>query len=138
MSLAMRIAFGTAFLLASALFTAWTSWISLAAPDKFGKSLGYTLAGVDGRNEIRAQYGGFFLAVTIASILAVLEIIPRQAGFLVNAIVFGGLIAGRIVSLAFDGGMDGYGAVIRALFWIDATGFILSIAALFLTRSPAT
>jgi hypothetical protein len=96
--------FGTVFLLASALFTAWTSWISLTSPSEFGKFLGYAVAGADGRNEIRAQYGGFFLAVTIGSVLALMGIIPRQAGLILNVVVFGGLIAGRVVSLAVDGG----------------------------------
>jgi hypothetical protein len=89
---------------------------------------------MDGRNEIRAQYGGFFLAVTVASVLALVGTIPRQTGLLVNAVVFGGLIAGRLTSLVVDRHMDGYGLAIRALFFIDATGFILSIAALSIDR----
>jgi len=133
----MGTSLGIGFLLASALFTAWTSWISLTAPEKFGKYLGYTLAGADGRNEIRAQYGGFFLAVTVGSVLAVMGVIPQPVGFLVNAIVFGGLITGRLVSLVFDRDRGGYGSVIRALFWIDGTGFALSMA-LLLTYSQST
>ena len=51
-----------------------------------------------------------------------------------NAVVFGGLITGRIVSLAVDSGMSGYGPTIRLLFLIDATGFILSMASFYLDR----
>jgi len=136
----MRSAFGTVFLIASTLFTAWTSWSSFSAPGAFGKQIGYALEGMDGRNEIRAQYGGFFLAITIASILALMGVIPRRAGFLVNAVVFGGLITGRVVSLAVDSGAGEYGPLIRALFFIDAAGFILSLAALYLDRfwAPAS
>lgn len=131
----MRTVYCTAFLIVSALFTAWTSWISFTAPVKFGKQLGFLLAGVDGTNEIRAQYGGFFLAVTAASVLALWGILPRQAALIVNAVVFGGLIAGRLVSLAVDGSISGYGSAIRLLYVIDAAGFVLSITLLLLTRS---
>jgi hypothetical protein len=133
----MRTTFGTVFLIASALFTALTSWTSFTAPGGFGKQIGYVLAGMDGRNEIRAQYGGFFLAVTIASVLALAGVIPRQAGFLINAVVFGGLITGRVVSLAVDSGMSGYSPFIRLLFVIDATGFILSMTSLYLDKFKA-
>ena len=130
----MKAAFVTGFLVVSALFTAWTSWSSFVAPDHFAKPLGYLLAGVDGRNEIRAQYGGFFLAVTVASVLTLAGTIPRQAGLVVNAVLFGGLIAGRLISLTIDGGMHGYGPIIRALFFIDSIGFILSITAFSIDR----
>jgi hypothetical protein len=39
------------------------------------------------------------------------------------SLIFGGLITGRVVSLALDRGLKGYGGVIRALFFIDAAGF---------------
>jgi|HubBroStandDraft_5_1064220.scaffolds.fasta_scaffold623185_2 hypothetical protein len=133
----MRSTFGTVFLIGSTLFAAWTSWISFSAPGTFGRQLGFALAGIDGRNEIRAQYGGFFLAVAIASILALAGVIPRQAAFLVNAVLFGGLITGRVMSLAVDSGGGEYGPLIRALFFIDAAGFILSLAALYLDRFRA-
>jgi hypothetical protein len=72
--------------------------------------------------------------------LAVLGALPRQASCIVNAVVFGGLIMGRIASLAIDGSMNGYGGTVRALFIIDALGFALSIVASFLERlaAPAT
>jgi hypothetical protein len=85
-------------------------------------------------NEIRAQYGGFFLAAALANALALFGVFSRQTGFAINAVVFGGLITGRIASLAIDGGLIGYGGVIRALFFIDATGFALTFDAFFLER----
>lgn len=130
----MRTAVGTIFLIASGLFMAWTSWISFTAPGTFGQRLGFTIAGVDGRNEIRAQYGGFFLAAALVSLLALTAVIPRQSGLITNATVYGGLIAGRLVSLCVDGGASRYGPVIRLLFFIDAAGFALSIVALAFER----
>jgi len=49
-------------------------------------------------------------------------------------VIFGGLIAGRLVSLALDGGIAGYGPTIRALHAIDAIGLALAIAALAFSR----
>jgi hypothetical protein len=46
--------------------------------------------------------------------------------------VFGGLFAGRLVSLALNGGVADYGATILALYAIDAIGLALAIAALVL------
>ena len=91
------------------------------------------MADLDGLNEIRAQYGGFFLAAGLVNGLALLGILPRQASFIVDAVVFGGLIT-RIAGLAIQGGMNGHGGTIRALFNVDVSGFALSIVASFLDR----
>jgi len=64
---------------------------------------------LDGLNDIRAQYGGFFLAAALVNGLALLGMPPRRASFIVDAVVFGSLITGRIASLAIQGGMNGYG-----------------------------
>jgi hypothetical protein len=130
----MRMAFGTVVLLAVALFFAWTSWTSLRFPRQFGERLGFSIGGLDGLNEVRAQYGGFFLAAALVNALALLGVFSRQTSFAVNAVVFGGLITGRVASLALDGGVNRYGSAIRALFFIDAAGFALTIAAYFLER----
>jgi hypothetical protein len=130
----MRMAFGTVVLLAVSLFFAWTSWSSFRFPRQFGGRLGLTIVGIDGLNEIRAQYGGFFLAAALVNALALSGVFSRQTSFVVNAVVFGGLISGRVASLALDAGMNGYGGAIRALFFIDAAGFALTVAAYFLER----
>ncbi len=46
--------------------------------------------------------------------------------------VFGGLFAGRLVSLALNGGVAGYGPTILALYAFDAIGFALAIVSLAL------
>ena len=130
----MRMIFGTVVLLTASLFFAWTSYISFRFPRQFGERLGFTIGGLDGLNEIRAQYGGFFLGAALVNALALMGVLSRQTSFAVNAVVFGGLITGRVVSLALDGGMNGYGGAIRVLFFVDAAGFALSIAASFLER----
>ena len=58
---------------------------------KFGERLGFTIGGLDGLNEIRAQYGGFFLAAALVNALALMGVLSRQTSFAFNAVVFGGL-----------------------------------------------
>ena len=120
---------GTIVLAAASLFSLATSASSFRAPRRFGERLGFILPGADGVNEVRAQYGGFFLAVALAGGAALAGLIPRQAGLVVLATVFGGLILGRLVSLALDGNARAYGPTIRALFVVDALGLAASLAA---------
>ena len=121
--------FGTVVLSATSLFSLATSGNSFVTPGKFGERLGFAMVGADGLNEIRAQYGGFFLAVAVVAGAALAGLIPRQAGLLVTGTVFGGLIFGRLVSLGLDGGIKHYGGTIRALFVIDSIGLAAAIAA---------
>jgi hypothetical protein len=130
----MRLAFGRIVLLLTSIFFAWTSWTSFRFPRQFAEGLGFTIGGLDGLNEVRAQYGGFFLAAALINALSLLEVLPPQIGFVVNAVIFGGLIIGRVVSLVLDGGINGYGGAIRALFVIDSVGLAVTIAAYFLER----
>jgi hypothetical protein len=137
--------FGTAVLVVSGLFCLLTTWSSATAPQQFAARLGLAVADAGGVNEIRAQYAGFFLAAALVCGAALASWVPRQAAFVMLVVIFGGLIGGRLLSLAIDGGMTGYGLTIRALHIIDATGLGLAIAALVLdkvtdmnTRVPAT
>jgi hypothetical protein len=122
--------FGTLVLAIAALFCLLTTWSSATAPAEFAQRLGLALANAGGYNEIRAQYAGFFLAVAAVCGASLAGVISRQAAFVVLAVVFGGLILGRLASLALDGGIAGYGPTIRALCVIDAIGFALATAAL--------
>jgi hypothetical protein len=85
-----------------------------------------------GINEVRAQYAGFFFAAALVCGAALGGYLPRTAALVVIAVIFGGLIGGRLASLAIDRSVAGYGATIRALFVIDAAGFALALAALAL------
>jgi hypothetical protein len=76
----MKLAFVIGILVVFAVFAVLTSTVSMVAPERFAKPLGFVLSGPDGHNELRAQYGGFFLAVAVASVLALVGKIPRQAG----------------------------------------------------------
>ena len=131
----MADAFGIAVLVVAALFCLATTGSAGLNPQRFARQLGLTIADPGGTNEIRAQYAGFFLAVAAVCLASLAGAVARSTALVVLAAVFGGLIAGRLVSLALNGGLTGYGPMIRALYAIDAIGFALSITALILARS---
>jgi Domain of unknown function (DUF4345) len=128
--------FGTIVLVIATLFFLYTAWSSGIAPVEFAERLGLAVANAGGYNEIRAQYAGFFFAAALACVASLAGVVPRQAAFIVLAVTFGGLLAGRLVSLALDGGIAGYSHTIVALYAIDASGLALAITALGLQHRP--
>jgi heme A synthase len=131
----MRHRFGTFVLVIVASFFLLTSWSSGIAPKSFAERLGLALANAGGYNEIRAQYAGFFLAAALYCSASLAGRVSRRAALGLAAVVFGGLIGGRLVSLSLDRGVAGYGSMIRALYAIDAIGFAISLAAVFFERN---
>jgi hypothetical protein len=132
----MNHVFGTGVLVIATLFFLLTAWRSGTDPSLFAERLGLTVANPGGVNEVHAQYSGFFLGAAIVCIASLAGVIPREISFVVLGTIFGGLIAGRLTSLALNGGVAGYGPTIRALFFIDAIGFALAVTAIFLNNSP--
>jgi uncharacterized protein DUF4345 len=124
--------FGTFVLTVCGLFFLLTTWRSAAGPAAFAARLGLGVANAGGVNEIRAQYAGFFFAAAVVCGAALAGLVARPSALLAVAMIFGGLIAGRLTSLAVDRSVAGYGATIRALLVIDAVGFALAIAALMI------
>jgi len=131
----MRHTFGTFVLVIVTLFFLFTSWSSGTSPERFAERLGLTLTNAGGYNEIRAQYAGFFLAAAVFCGASLAGRVPREAAFSVLAVIFGGLIAGRLVSLGLNKGVEGYGPTILALYAIDAIGFAVSITAIVLNKN---
>jgi hypothetical protein len=128
--------FGTAVLIVTALFFLATMWSSGTNPEGFAEQLGLKIANAGGVNEIRAQYAGFFLAAAVVCLAPLMGALSRRASFIVLLTIFGGLLAGRLVSLAINGDVKGYPPTIVALYAIDAIGLVLAIAA-FNLDSPA-
>ena len=121
--------FGTAVLVINIVFFLLTTWSSATAPESFAAKLGLGIVNAGGINEVRAQYSGFFLAAALVCTASLFGLLSRQTSFVVLGAVFGGLLAGRLVSLALDGGVAGYGPTILALYAIDAIGLALAVAA---------
>src|SRR5258708_228425 len=134
----MHHRFGTFVLLVTTLFFLFTALSSGFAPEKFAERLGLVIATAGGFNEIRAQYGGFFLAATAVCAASLFGVVSRQTAFILMLVVFGGLIGGRLVSLALNEGFAGFGPTILALYAIDAIGFTLAITAFALDRQVRT
>lgn len=103
---------------------------AMLAPEALGAAIGYGLPGPDALNEVRAQYGGFFLAVALVCGLALFGVAPKSAALILLAATFGGILLGRLVSTGLDGGFAAYGATIKALFVVDFVGAAAAIWAL--------
>ena len=126
--------FGTAVLVINVLFCLLTVWTSAVDPDGFAAKLGLAIVNAGGVNEVRAQYAGFFLAVALVCVASLAGLLSRRASFVMMIAVFGGLLAGRLASLAFNAGVAGYGPTILALYPIDAIGLALAVASLVLDQ----
>lgn len=130
----MRRSFSTAVLALFALFFLLTTWQSGTSPARFAQQLGLAIVNPGGANEIRAQYGGCFLFAAITCFAALGGWASRRSAFVVATVIFGGLFMGRMVSLWVNGGLSGYGGMIRTLYVIDAIGFALAVAAMMLDQ----
>jgi uncharacterized membrane-anchored protein YitT (DUF2179 family) len=124
--------FGTAVLVINVLFCLLTVWTSATAPESFAAKLGLGIVNAGGVNEVRAQYSGFFLAVAAVSAASLGGWLSRQTSFVLMCAVFGGLLAGRLVSLVLNAGVGGYSTTILALYAIDTLGLASAAASLVL------
>lgn len=131
----MRQSFGTFVLTLASLFGILTAWLAAMRPGNFAARLGLAISNAGGINEVRAQYAGFFLAVSLVCIATLFGGLSRQTAFIVLIVVFAGLISGRLVSLILNHGTSGYPPTILALYAIDSIGLLLSLIALKLNPS---
>ena len=124
--------FGTAVLVINILFFLLTTWSSATAPESFAAKLGLGIVNAGGINEVRAQYSGFFLAAALVCTASLFGLLSRQTSFVVLGAIYGGLLAGRLVSFALNAGVAGYGPTILVLYAIDAVGLSLAVASFVL------
>ncbi len=116
-------------------FFLYTGIMSLLRPKDFATALGLDPVGRSGIIEIRAQYGGFFTAASVIQFLALGGLIGMPSAFLVNLVIFGGLIAGRLPALFIGNTKEQIIPVIHMLFWVDAIGAAGSAAGFWLSHS---
>lgn len=77
--------------------------VALARPENIVAHFGTTALTRDGRNEVRAVYGGFGIAVGLL-LLATLSLAGMRAGvFLTVGVALLGMAAGRLISAILDG-----------------------------------
>ncbi len=106
------------------LFFLYTGVISFQKPGRFARSLSLETVGVSGDVEIRAQYGGFFLAAGLSQFAPFIGLLSAFSGLIVSLTIFGGLIVGRLGAAAAGLGGQKLTPMIKALFVIDAIGFV--------------
>ncbi len=115
------------------VFFAYTAIVSFRTPVPFARGLGLEPNGRSGAIEIRAQYGGFFAAAGLAQFAVFAELLSAQTALFVGLVIFGGLIAGRVLALLAGGRGEKLLPIISALYWIDGIGCLAAIVGLFLT-----
>jgi len=106
------------------LFFLYTGVISFRNPGRFSKALSLETNGVSGEVEIRAQYGGFFLAAALSQFAPFVGLVSVFSAMVVSLTIFGGLIFGRIGAAVFGLKEQKLTPMIKALFVIDAVGFV--------------
>lgn len=112
------------------IFFIYTALHSLIAPVKFARMLNLEPVGRSGNIEIRAQYGGFFLAAGLSQFAALSRYLTLYSALIISLVIFGGLVFGRILALMFRNDGTPLTAVLKTLYVIDAVGFMGSIVAL--------
>lgn len=111
---------------AVALFFLAMGLVALVRPARILAPLGVTVESLDGRNEVRAVYGGF--GVMMAAILVYALKTPEVAGgvYLAVAVALAGMAAGRVASLVIERKIGAIPAVfigveagLAAMLWVS-------------------
>ena len=106
---------------------------SFLRPREFAKQLGLGADDRSGEIEIRAQYGGFFLAAGIAHILPIFAVTPYLPAFAISLVIFSGLFIGRIAAFFFGDRNHPINFTVTALFFIDGIGAVMAAGGLHLS-----
>ncbi len=104
---------------------------ALLSPEAMMNSLDISLNSMSAINEIRGQYGGFFLAFTIVLSLSLIGRLSVRLGLIVFLMTVGGVLIGRLFSLMLDGlAFSNYTPAIQVFFLIDAVMVGLALLAI--------
>lgn len=97
----MPIAYNGLLFLAAGGFAAM-GWAAIAAPQRVLSQFGVEALTADGRNEVRAVYGGFGFAIATVLLVALLN--PDLHAGICGAVAaaLGGMAGGRILSASID------------------------------------
>ncbi len=113
------------------LFFLYTGIISFRNPVGFARSLSLETVGWSGQVEMKAQYGGFFIAAALSQFAPLVGMLNPETALVVSLVIFGGLIAGRLGALTVSGQDEPLTSMIKRLFYIDGAGAAASLALLF-------
>jgi hypothetical protein len=99
---------------------------ALAVPSKVLSVFGVTVASIDGRNEVRAVYGGFGIAIGLL-LLAAGGAPSLQPGVIAAvAVALAGMAGGRIVAAFLDGSPGFYPWLFCAIEVAAAAGLAIA------------
>jgi len=84
------------------VFFAGMGLVALVAPEVVSRTNGTPMLTPAGRNEIRAVYGGFGLAVAAVLMLALVTPALRAGIFVAVAVSIGGMAAGRLLAALIE------------------------------------
>ena len=85
-----------------ALFFVGMGIVALAAPDRIPAIFGTTGLTAEGRNEVRAVYGGFGVAVGVLLMAAATSPALQPGVYAAVAVSLGGMAAGRLVAAVVE------------------------------------
>ena len=111
-----------------ALFFATMDVFALLRPERVVSFFGTTSLTVDGRNEVRAVYGGFGIAVAAVLVAALREPSWGAGAFLAIAAALFGMAGGRLVSRAVDGRAGRYAWLFLGVELVLAASLLLAFA----------
>lgn len=101
----------------------------LFVPEAFLDGMALSATGPAGVNEVRGQYGGFFLVAALYTAAGATGFIRPSSvlGFMV--VLYGGVFLGRMVHFAVAGfdEISTYPPVMQAIHFVDLTGLVLSV-----------
>jgi len=97
----MRV--GSGLIAVVATFFLLMGLIALAAPAQVLAPFGVSVTTIDGRNEVRAVYGGFGVAVAMLLIVARSRPVLRGGVLVAVATALAGMAAGRVLAALVDG-----------------------------------
>jgi hypothetical protein len=100
----------------------------LIAPAALMAPFGTVVDSADGRNEVRAVYGGFGIAVAVALVLAVVDFGDVRPGVVVAvALALAGMAAGRLISIAIERPSGFYPTVFFLLLEVVGAAALLAV-----------
>ena len=117
--------------IASAIF-ALVACLGWFAPDTLMAPIGVEMTDAAGYAEIRAAYGGLFGGAALVYGMGVARPAMRSHAIVLMAVVLGGFVFGRIVSLALEGVPNPFALATLAL---ETTGLIAALAVIVVPRS---
>ena len=119
--------FKVSILMIAALCFGLMGLVALVAPGRVSRQFGIDHLDVDGRNEIRAVYGGFGLAVAGGLVFALREPQWRAPAASAVALALAGMAVGRAVSAIIDRRIGGLPALYGCMEAIGAAALAATV-----------